>query len=321
VLPEASPHLDGSLLASLWLELRRNSGDLAGLAEHLEVVPPKPASTTRIQSRAYDEFDAFVPSPPRMLMSFAWDTPGYLSAPRDPEKLARLKEIQRAFERLTVGFARVGEAVQMSPWAEVHELRQWASLNLGEHLETVHVSTSPAENAQAILKAAGTARAWLEEAGRRCPRRGSLIRVIDTSALMECCEPRSYGDGAFEFVLPRSVLQEVDNLAHASNPKRAETARGIKRRIRDWSSRGDPYVGVREDRSILIRLVDDASMALAPPFLDAGKADDRIVWTALSLAYERPACCVRLVAEDISLAALGRRLGVAVELAPPGAAA
>jgi predicted ribonuclease YlaK len=151
---------------------------------------------------------------------------------------------------------------------------------------------------------------------RRASPLPRLMRVIDTSALMDCAKPREYGEGAFEFIIPRTVLAELDDLQHRQDRGKRNRAQVALKGIREWKRRGSLLDGVIEDRTIKIRVLGkEPSMAKAPPDLQSSE-DDRIIWTARELTFHHPWSTVILVSGDFNLCARAELEHVQTESSP-----
>lgn len=82
--------------------------------------------------------------------------------------------------------------------------------------------------------------------------------------------------------------------------------------------RGSLIDGVKEDKSIWIRVLGrEPDLTEAPADLDSSKPDDRILWTARELTFEKPTSVVVLVSGDSNLRARAALEHIETEPAPP----
>jgi rRNA-processing protein FCF1 len=139
-----------------------------------------------------------------------------------------------------------------------------------------------------------------------------LILVPDTNALLQDPEIEQWavGDDGCEFVIVSQVQAELDT--HKSGERKvADKAAKLIRKFKEYSRRGDtlvgvPLVGKRQFREIPL----SPNMSLAPDWLDASGADDRILAAALEIASRSPGSTVVLVTRDRGLQNKARSAGL-----------
>jgi rRNA-processing protein FCF1 len=173
------------------------------------------------------------------------------------------------------------------------------------------VSEHAASNLDVVEQAVDKQFALVEElpGAHETPR---LILVPDTNALLQDPEIEDWevGSSRCEFLIVSQVQAELD--AHKNKDRKtADKAAKLIRKFKEYSRRGDTLEGValagqRNFREIPVK----PDMALAPDWLDASEADDRILAAALEIASKAPSSTVVLVTRDRGLQNKARSAGL-----------
>jgi hypothetical protein len=283
--------------------------ELADALGHIEVSPAIPPQVERHPGgRRRDGLDDFCPGPSRGILHYIPGQDARLILPEDGELRRRLRDAQQRvvmwLEVLKAAEEEASSSIGSRLARAREDLAAWVDPDRGD--TSPALSSSPEANAREVRQLADEVARLLEECRAASPS-GCIVRVIDTSALMDCPFPRMYGEGGFDFVIPRTVLSELDELRHHDRKSKREQARRALTQVREWERRGDPIEGVIESYNIRIRFLGlEPDMSGAPPDLDRAKADDRILWTARDLTFRSPATTVVLVSGDSNLRARAR---------------
>lgn len=113
--------------------------------------------------------------------------------------------------------------------------------------------------------------------------------------------------------IPISVIEEVDRFKRDPG-ENGRNARQFSRFIDVLREKGSLASGVSLDNSeTVIYINSDFSISGLPSELDSGKADNRILSTAISLQKQHPRTSVKLVTKDINLRIKADVLGIKAE--------
>lgn len=129
------------------------------------------------------------------------------------------------------------------------------------------------------------------------------ILVPDTNALLQDPEIEQWevGDDSCEIVIVSQVQAELD-FHKNSDRKTSKKAEKLIRKFKEYGRRGDTLVGVPLSGKRRLREVPlNPDMSLAPSWLDASEADDRILAAALEIASKSLSSTVVLVTRDRGL--------------------
>jgi rRNA-processing protein FCF1 len=129
------------------------------------------------------------------------------------------------------------------------------------------------------------------------------ILVPDTNALLQDPEIEQWevGDDNSEIVIVSQVQAELDSHKN-SDRKTSQKAEKLIRKFKEYGRRGNTLVGVPlAGRRQLREVPLNPDMSLAPSWLDASEADDRILAAALEIASKAPNSVVVLVTRDRGL--------------------
>lgn len=173
------------------------------------------------------------------------------------------------------------------------------------------VSETVAGNLEAADQAVDDQFALIEQLpGAHEPARSIL--VPDTNALLRDPEIEQWkvGGGSCELVIVSQVQAELDGHKNGGR-KVAEKAAKLIRKFKEYGRRGDtlagvPLVGQRQFREIPL----SPNMSLAPAWLSASEADDRILAAALEIASRSSSSTVVLVTRDRGLQNKARAAGL-----------
>lgn len=291
--------------------------ELSKILHQVEVLPEIPSRRERRPAtRRRDGLNTFHPDRRGVVALIPGSAPR-LIPPEDPMLHQRWHQ---ARQEITTWCSVVEQVAEDTPpklrdglSTAVKSLERWSLLG-SEEPPTIPIGL-PRENAAEVCRLFGEIADLLGRFRRASPP-PRFMRVLDTSALMECTKPRAYGQGEFEFIIPRTVLAELDRLKHHENLKKRNRAQDVGRQLREWKRRGSLMDGVTEDRTITIRVLGkEPDMVDAPPDLQSSD-DDRIIWTARELTFRNPWCTVILVSGDFNLCARAEFEHVQTEPSP-----
>ena len=173
------------------------------------------------------------------------------------------------------------------------------------------VSGSLSGNVEAAGKALDSQFALIEELPG-VHEAARLILVPDTNALLKNpdIEQWEVGDEGCEFIIVSQVQAELD--AHKNNDRSvAEKAAKLIRKLKEYGRRGDTLTGVPLSGKRRIREIPlNPDMSVAPAWLDASNADDRILAATLEIASRSTNSTVVLVTRDRGLQNKARAAGL-----------
>lgn len=124
--------------------------------------------------------------------------------------------------------------------------------------------------------------------------------VIDTNVILfDAFALLKFGDA--DIHIPFAVIEEVDKFKRDQG-ENGRNARQFSRFIDVLRNKGSLAQGVQIDNhEALVYITTDMGMSGVPAELDQGKADNRILSTAISLQKQHPRTKVELITKDINL--------------------